>query len=265
MRTRILLFCRPLLRLRQQIDPGKSWPFIGSLILVLAGGYISVVVFGLFAKQALASNSGPSKDTVFVNLLNGPNQAFFSRDSVNSGTQKVKPPIVIFSPPDTNPPDNLEKMVFRPLPVVLPVSLDYQSRAVRLMKVEHSDATLWIFALVITGCLAGAFYIGFFNLPYLSTEMSRDLDPAELTTLFRENASKIEELGNPRKIKRLSTKIRIQYYYLISKKIRDADSLAALGKGLLVMESSPAEDQNEQGEASAKLPPNEAYTRFLKA
>ena len=264
MKTRILLFCRPLLRLRAQIDPGKSWPFIYSLILVLIGGYISVVVFGLFAKQGLVNKTKSSKDTVLVSLLNFPKQAVFSAGDTGRSrlydTTKSKRPVDTSKRTDSQP-----TMASRPLPPSPPIPEAVQSNAVQRIKLERFGPSFWLIALVIAGCLAGAFYIGYFNLPYLSTEMSRDLDPAALTILFRQNALAIEALGNPRKIKRLSNKMRFQYYYLTSKGITSADSLSALGKALLLLEKAPAEDQTAEEQPSAKLSPDEAYAQFLKA
>jgi hypothetical protein len=66
-----------------------------------------------------------------------------------------------------------------------------------------------------------------------------DLDPPGLTALFQAFAGDIQSIGNPRKIKRLSNKIRFQYHYLALKGFTDAHDFDLLARMLIQIEKEP--------------------------
>ena len=72
-----------------------------------------------------------------------------------------------------------------------------------------------------------------------------DLDPPGLTALFQDFGGRIQSIGNPRKIKRLSNKLRFQYHYLSLKGFtddKDFDNLATILIQLEITPPSPTDD-----------------------
>jgi hypothetical protein len=97
------------------------------------------------------------------------------------------------------------------------------------VKPSYSNARSTILEwLVMAGLLVATALISYYfyqDLPHISRELRKDLDPPQLRALLTVYAEDIERLGNPRKIKRLSNKIRFQYYYLAGKGLNDLQQL----------------------------------------
>jgi hypothetical protein len=282
MRTKILLRLRPLIRLGQSLDPRKWMRLFLSICLTLLGGYISVAVFTLLAKKGLDAKP-PKNDTVLVRLIGVMPVA--TGQPVKETTTRTVP---VVNPKDTvKPPPPRDtttkfKAIYRPTPDVHPVTPEQQGFAQQASRLNNPLFPLWAIVLVVLAISAGIFYVAYFNLPYISPEMRRDLDPQPLTKMFEAYATQIESLGNPRKIKRLSNKMRFQYHYLTLKGIKDEASLGALAKGLILLERMPAEAAPPKNKPEAAAPkddtekeydrdepekednPEEAYRQFVQ-
>jgi hypothetical protein len=211
-----------------------------SFLVVLAGGWTSYAVFHL-----LAANIRPPekhKDTVLVQVLGAaaynpalasrpdsainrnPNQPISSSTQTKDDTTKTR--IGGFTRIDS----------FRRPPAAIPIPADSLARAVTSGKLALAAFPWWLVILAALIVMAVLFYILYYRLPFLSAEMRQDLDPPQLTKILRKYSAGIESLGNPRKIKRLSNKIRFQYHYLVAKGFQKSDELDFLAGTLLALE-----------------------------
>lgn len=127
---------------------------------------------------------------------------------------------------DTSTPARSKVQV---MPPVLPISKD---SLVKTVKTDFSDRPSdngWLVPVCVFGVLAIFFFSRYKALPHISAEaLRKDMDPPELTMLLSSCADEIQSLGNPRKIKRFSNKIRFQYYYITGKGFTDQEQLKKL-------------------------------------
>lgn len=87
-----------------------------------------------------------------------------------------------------------------------------ESEAVR--QARNKGLPLWAWIMLLgSGMLLTGWAI-YKKLPERFDEFNKDRDPAELLDLFQLFRLPIQQLNNPRKIKRLANRVRFQYHYL---------------------------------------------------
>ena len=117
----------------------------------------------------------------------------------------------------------------------------------------------WVVLMVVLLLATVGLYLFYSRLPFLSPEIQKDLDPPQLTTLFSQFGEQIEEIGNPRKIKRLSNKIRFQFYYISLKGWTSPAVFSALMSILMEIETKPVPQAKSREGSSSDVPSEEKF------
>ena len=235
----------------------KIRPFIKTfttLLITALGAYASYTIF-----HSLALFSPPpkeAKDTVLVRLLNvnGSVSNVLSTPSSSAGTGTgqtgMRNGYDSNGRPFSKPADSFSQGSYAHPTLQLanllerPITASQQAAATQAIQLKNPALPKWLFILVGVAILGAVFYVVYYNLPYFSDEMNKDLDPPALTRLFELVGPAMLKLGNPRKIKRFSNKLRFQYHYLDLKNLADENSLKALGNVLVLLESPSGEDKS---------------------
>jgi hypothetical protein len=246
--------------------PIKGIPLVILVFAALAlGGWSSFSLFRFLAQNVREARV--LKDTVFVQFVNG--QPYHSDAGLRADTPKAG----LASAFKTNLPDtghpisgyrSPDSLYLRP-PAVVAVPADSVKNALASAKLTQASFPWSIIVFAALLVVATAAVMVYSRLPYLAVDLQKDLDPEDLTNLFQRFGENIEEIGNPRKIKRLSNKIRFQYHYLTSKGWKDAYALEALVAILLDLEKKPWVKNDVQPVDSPNFAPDEVfYQQYFK-
>jgi hypothetical protein len=228
----------------------RKWGrFILTFAVTMLGLYIAFVAFQFLNDKGVRSRVQTNKDTVYVRLVNGNINGITNG---NAGTTPYAPPKTdskTDSTTDTSttssraalPNIYLNQEInrffnYRKIPAARPITPAAQKDATDLALLSMHVFPWWTVLLSALLTLLGICYIFYNSLPYYSIEMNRDVDPDALTVLFNKFGREIQSLGNPRKIKRLSNKIRFQYHYLVYKELASGANLDHLVRTLLLFE-----------------------------
>jgi hypothetical protein len=220
--------------------------FLGTLLITAFGAYASFAMFHFLAVKGLQAKTVTTKDTVLVRLLNAnlPNGPATQELQSNHGVQ---------SQDTTRLAGRLQsgtgdtgRISRRSAPPVIPIDANQQASAIQAAELKITDFPIWLLILAVVLILAGVFYVLYYNLPYFTDEMNRDMDPPKLTELFSRHGNEFLQLGNPRKIKRLSNKLRFQYHYLELKGLDHPKDLDQLCRILLMLENRPLPDRSNE-------------------
>ncbi|HLX90961.1 MAG TPA: hypothetical protein VKR32_04730 [Puia sp.] len=207
-----------------------------SAFLVCIGFMFAFNLLEKLGAVAVAHKHREHKDTVYVSLLNGvpayqPGSETIQPNSQSSSREKHDT-----TQPATSAPTNLQaSQVYQP---AVPIT-DSERRAAMTTatgKASNIPSIFQLFLFLLILGILGSSYVGYFGLPERSEEMNRDIDPPELTSLFNGYSTQIEALGNPRKIKRLSNKIRFQFNYLVIKGLANENNLDYMARILILFE-----------------------------
>lgn len=206
-----------------------------SVVFTLAGAYTSYSLFRSLAVSNESRVEEKTRDTMFVKLLDMPGVL----NQTNSPGKEV-------GLADVDSQYNNEKFAGDTSPVVdvgdeesvrkVTGIADSDVENVFKKHREGSNSISTLSALSLATILV-LLWAGRKVLPYLSEDTVLDKDPEELTRVFKTYSQQIELLGNPRKIKRLSNKIRFQYQFLHIKGLIDQNSARSLVEILLFLEN----------------------------
>jgi hypothetical protein len=183
------------------------------------------------AKQPQASR----KDTLYVQLTNGgipgtpaPNQ---------NGAANPRKEDTPNASPQASPPISHEG--YRQLPLKPKLTSDSLRRS---FSAYRGDRTSGYLAYLLISCgvliilLGGIVYLH--RIPIISRNIKKDRDPAILDKVFKDCGPKINEMCNPRRIKRFSNKVRFHYYYLSNGQNMSQNDLSDVVKILLYLEAN---------------------------
>jgi hypothetical protein len=251
----------------------RKW---GRLILTfaitMAGLYIAFIAFQFLNDKGVRSQVQTLKDTVYVRLVNGNINGIINGNSVSPGnyqpntynagdTSKTGSQAVL---PGISPDTSAVRYIhYRQIPVVKPITPAAQKVATDLALLGMHVFPWWSVLLCALLTLLGICYIFYNSLPYYSIEMNRDVDPELLTRLFDKFGPEIQSLGNPRKIKRLSNKIRFQFHYLFYKNLADTDNLDHLVRTLLLFERNNIQVRMKPKDSKEITRDQKSFAEFL--
>jgi hypothetical protein len=201
---------------------------------------ITIALKTLFLLQPVGENinSSTSKDTLYVNILNGyagnVNQDTALQKNTQSNTSRQSGLDTIATAQGGELPEIHSDSLLTGK--AYPIGAEQEKSRLKVAaKVFNNWAIIIVIGITI---LFITLYSNYKYLPFISEKINQDKDPQELTEAFNDLAKEITELGNPRKIKRFSNKVRFQYYYLRSKQvINNKNSLNNLLKALLAIEN----------------------------
>ncbi|PWV56131.1 hypothetical protein [Chitinophaga sp. S165] len=206
-----------------------------SVVFTLAGAYTSYTIFRSLGNFQESKTDVKIRDTMFVKLVDVPeglnSPVSYARqndgDSVRLQSSGGGSPIGVAPRHDSSLRSNY-----------IPAHVINDSDMEAAVKKHSRDSFLTSsVTAAILSVILFLFWIAWKTLPYIPHDMVLDKDPEELKRVFNTYRDEIEVLGNPRKIKRLSNKIRFQYQFLSLKNLINKNSARTLVVVLLMLES----------------------------
>lgn len=189
--------------------------------IVLLG--VLTTLLGVFlafrALQVLASRADDDPPAQKISVPPAPAKAHIPDTTIRTG-QREKPPLVFLHRTPPAHPITARQMQLPP-----------ERRSLEYLIINCVVALLPLLLLLLTSM--------FYYQSRLPVFDPRDLDPAGLTALFEKCFREIPPIGNPRKIKRLSNKIRFQYHYLTLKGLSEPEDYIRLAEVLIHLETFP--------------------------
>lgn len=200
-----------------------------TILLVLSGILTAFIVLQLLSNVASpqkAKSETPAKDTVYVKLVDSQYRTSFVPVSTSSKQETM---VDTGGNQATGPVDTLKKQGTSVSTTKAPPITAFTNT--QLHPIDKNRISYWKW-LVIPSLLIFVglgIFLSYKKLPLPNYKLNTDKDPPELTNLFDRKQGMIEQLGNPRKIKRFSNKLRFQYHYLknqgLIKSDRDLDTI----------------------------------------
>jgi hypothetical protein len=248
----------------------QNW---GALIInfavTLLGFWAAFSVFQVLAVNGLEHAAPVTKghDTTWVKLLDAPTQGYATMEK-----NSTAPARQLAAQTDITSNDSINNPYFEGLKnnyidrsyiTTSPVNDEMIRKAVSAFQLSQHNYSWWVAALLAVFIFIGILYVFFYNLPHYSLEMRKDVDPEDLTKMFNKFSSNIELLGNPRKIKRLSNKIRFQYYYLENKGLVNTSNLEKLFSILLLFEDQNLLAPQESEKSRQLVQSQQSFSDFL--
>jgi hypothetical protein len=209
-------------------------PLVVNVLIVLLGFFTAISAFDLLAKNVKTSDDKiPKKDTVYVQVLNAGALNVSQVAQMDSGaagrTSRDTQAIAM--------QDSLPKSSFIPTAInVTPITSLEEKAAISQYIIVKEQFAFWALVIVSSIIIIGLFYLLYYYLPPYSLGMRLIVDPPVLKQTFEKFRPEIESLGNPRKIKRLSNKVRFQFYYLDKQGVANDGNIWSMFKILIYFE-----------------------------
>jgi hypothetical protein len=213
---------------------------LGSILMVSLGAAIAftiLILLGSVSSRDVGKHEAKTKDTVYVKLVDSMSRSSFTQQTKDS-TPAKKQSFTNNNP--TGPSGNSDTQI---IPFTSskakPIDRFNDNQLATLNKTEI-PVWKWLILPSILLIIGTSIYLSFKKLPLPNYKLTIDKDPEELTLLFGRHAETIQWLGNPRKIKRFSNKVRFQYHYLKNQKLINSDKdLDDILLTLLYIENNP--------------------------
>jgi hypothetical protein len=185
-----------------------------TILLVLFGALLAFTALFLIDKVSgrnIVQQTAKTKDTVYVKLVDSLAGGSFA------GSRNVQDAVVnsdvnksFQDTPRLTEAGNFPK----PISIKAPPVPSFDKEQLENLSETTIPVWKWLAIPALMLMIGTGIFLSYKKLPPPNYKLNIDKDPEELTRLFERHSLKIEMLGNPRKIKRFSNKLRFQYHYL---------------------------------------------------